>query len=58
MKVKEFSVETWTGPEIFRSLRLPNFKPIGKLKWYICQHYVAANLTPQEIFLVFNSEGG
>jgi hypothetical protein len=28
--IKETPVRTWTGPESFRRLRLPDFKTIGK----------------------------
>jgi hypothetical protein len=28
-RVKAIPLQSWTGPEIFRSLRLPDFKTIG-----------------------------
>jgi hypothetical protein len=27
--VKAFPLQAWTGPEVFRKLRLPDFKTIG-----------------------------
>ena len=43
MKCKIIPVQTSTDPEGSRSLRLPDFETISKLKWLGCQRY-----TPQE----------
>jgi hypothetical protein len=45
-------VQTWTGPEGCRKLRLPDFKTISTGRWYFCQAYAPATFGPQEIFLV------
>jgi len=31
-KNKEISLQAWTGPEVSRRLRLPDFKTVGTLK--------------------------
>jgi hypothetical protein len=31
--VKAVPVQPWTGPEVSRRLRLPDFKRIGTLRW-------------------------
>jgi len=33
VEVKAIPLEVWTGPEHFRSLRLPDFKTFGISKW-------------------------
>jgi len=32
-KGKAIQLQAWTGPESSRSLRLPDFKTIGKWRW-------------------------
>ena len=54
MKVegKAISLQAWTEPEVSRRFRLPDFKTIGTLRWYVCQTYAPAarNITLQVIF--------
>jgi hypothetical protein len=52
MKGKANPVQTWTGPEGARKLRLPDFKKISIQRWLGCQPYALATFTPQEISLV------
>jgi hypothetical protein len=39
VKGKAISLQALTGPEGFRSLRLPDFKTIDTWRWQGCQHY-------------------
>ena len=55
---KAFPVQTWTGPECCRTLRLPDFKTIGTWRWYFSQPYAPAAFSPQKIFLVLISVRG
>jgi hypothetical protein len=41
-----------TGREVYKSLKLPDFKTIGTWRWLSCQPYAPPAFTPQEIFLV------
>ena len=52
---KAISVQTWTGPEGSRRLRIPDFKTISYVRWKIFLTYVPAACTCQEIFLVLIS---
>jgi len=52
MKDKAIPVQTRTGPDSAKTLRLPNFKHISIQRWLGCQPYALATFTPQEIFLV------
>ena len=58
LKGKAIPLQAWRGPECSRMLRLPDFKTIGTWRWYGCQPYAPAALTPQEIFLVLISVRG
>jgi len=51
-KDEAIQLQTWTGPEGSRRLRLPYFKTIGTWRWQGCQPYAPAGFTLQEIFLV------
>ena len=51
-------LQAWTGPEGSRRLRLPDFKTFDTWRWYGCQPYALAALTPQEIILVVISVRG
>ena len=44
-KGKTIPLQAWTGPEVSRRLRLPDFKTIGTWKWYSCQPYAPAAFT-------------
>ena len=57
-KGKAIPLQTSTGPEGSRKLRLPDFKTIGTWRWQGCQTYEPAAFTPQEIFLVLISVRG
>jgi hypothetical protein len=57
-KGKAISLQTWTGPEGSRSLRLPDFKTVGTWRWQGWQPYAPATFTPQEICLLFISVRG
>jgi hypothetical protein len=39
---KAIPIETWTGPECSRRLKLSDFKTIGTWRWYVCQPYSPA----------------
>jgi hypothetical protein len=56
-KGKQIPLEVWTGPEISRRLKLPDFKTTGTRKWLGGHPYAPAAFTPQEIFLVIISVG-
>jgi len=47
VKGKANPLQTWTGPEGFRRLRLPDFKTIGTWRWQGCQRYAPNAFTPQ-----------
>jgi hypothetical protein len=51
-------LQAWTGPEGCRSLRLPDFKTVGKWRCWGCQSYAPAAFLLQETFLVLISVGG
>ena len=51
-KSKTVLVQTWTGLEGSRKLRLSDFMTIG------CQSYAPAAFTPQDILLLLISVGG
>jgi hypothetical protein len=55
-KGKAILIHAWTGPEGFRSLRLPDFKKINAWRWQSCQPYSPTAFTCQEIFLVLITE--
>ena len=57
-KCTAIPLQFWTGSEISRRLRLPDFKTVGIWSWKGCQPYVPANFTLQEIFLVLISVRG
>jgi len=48
VKVKSIPVQACTGPEGSRWLRLPDIKKIGTWKWWCCQPYSLAAITPRE----------
>ena len=54
---KAIALQTWTGPEGSRRLRLSDFKTFGTWRWK-GQPYAAAAFTSQEIFLVLISVRG
>jgi hypothetical protein len=54
-KGKAIPLHTWTDPEGFRRLRLPDFKTVNTLMWYDCQPYTPVFFTPHAIYLVFIS---
>jgi hypothetical protein len=54
-KGKAIPLEAWTGPEVTRSLKLPDFKTIGTWRWQFYQPYTPAAFTSQDIFLIFIS---
>ena len=58
VKVKAIPLQSWTGPECCRRLRLPYFQTIGTWIWYVCQPYAPGAFTPQETFLVLISVRG
>jgi hypothetical protein len=33
VKIKAIPLQTWTGPEVSRTLRFPDFKIIGTRRW-------------------------
>ena len=51
------SIQSSTGPEGSKRLRLTDFKTVDTWRWYICQPYPPADFT-QEIFLVLMSVRG
>jgi len=52
---KAIPLQAWTGHEGSRRLRLPDFKTVGTSRWYGCQPYAPAIVTPKEIFLAIIS---
>jgi hypothetical protein len=48
VKGKSIPLQTWTGPEGSRSLRLPEFKTIGTRRWSGCYRYAPATFTPRK----------
>jgi hypothetical protein len=58
VKGKAIPLQTLTGPEGSRRLRLPDFKTIGTWRWQGCQPYVPSVFTPKEISLVLISVRG
>jgi len=48
VKCKAILLQSWTGCERFRSLRLPDFKTIGTWRWWCCQLYAPAAFTPRK----------
>ena len=58
VRVCKRSSSSYTGPDGFGEFRLPDFKTIGKKRWYGCQSYAPAAFTHQEIFLVLISIRG
>jgi hypothetical protein len=40
--------EVWTGPEVSRRFRLPDFKTIDTWRWQACQPYAPAAFTPRK----------
>ena len=49
-KGKAIPLQSWTDPEVSRSLRLPDFKKISTLRWSGCQPYAPAAFTPRKYF--------
>ena len=47
-KGKAIPLQDWTGPVGSRRLRAPDFKTIGKLRWYVCQTYAPAAFIPRK----------
>jgi hypothetical protein len=45
-KCKAIPLQTWTGPEGSRRLRLPDFTTIGTWRWWGCQPYAPVAFTP------------
>jgi len=58
VKVKAIAIQAWTGPEGSRSLRRPDFKTFGILRWQGCQPHTPAAFTFHEIFLALTSVRG
>ena len=48
VKGKAIPLQTWTGPEGSRRLRLPDFKTIGTWRWWGSQPYALAAFTPRK----------
>jgi hypothetical protein len=57
-KGKAIPLQSWTGPEGFRRLWIPDFKTIGTWRWLVCEPYAPATFTHQKIFLVLISVRG
>ena len=57
-KGKAIPLQAWTGPEVSRRLRFPDFKTIGTWRWQGSQPYAPAAFYPQEIFPVLISVRG
>jgi hypothetical protein len=47
-KGKAIPLQTLTGPEVSRRLRLPDFKTVGTSSWQGCQPYAPAAFTPRK----------
>jgi len=45
-KYKSIPLHVWTGTEVCRRLRLPDFKTIGTRRWQGCQPYAPAAFSP------------
>jgi len=45
---KASPVQSWTGPEVPRRMRFPDFKTTGTWKWWGCQPYAPAAYTPRK----------
>jgi hypothetical protein len=58
IKCKSNPVKVWTGLEVSRRLKLPDFKIIDTGRWEGCQPYAPAAFTSQEVFLVLISVRG
>jgi hypothetical protein len=43
---KAIPLQTWTGPEGSRRMRLPDFVTVGTWRWFGCQPYAPAAFTP------------
>jgi len=48
VKGKAIPLQAWTDPEGSKSLRLPDFRTVGKWRWYGCQPYAPAAFTPRK----------
>jgi hypothetical protein len=47
IKATAIAPQAWKGPEIYRNLRLPDYKISATLSWYGCQPYTPTAFTPQ-----------
>ena len=57
-KGKAIPLQTWTGPEVSRRLRIPDFKTVGIWRWWVFQPCAPTAFNPQVIFLVLISVRG
>jgi hypothetical protein len=55
---KTIPLQAWTGPQGSGGWGSQNFETVGKWRWQGCQPNTPADLTPQEILLVFISVRG
>jgi hypothetical protein len=49
-KGKAIPLQTWTGPEGSRRLRLPDFKKIGTRQWQGCQPNTPTAFNPSKYY--------
>ena len=52
---KAIPAQAYSGPEGSSRLRLPDFRTVGKWRWYGCLSHALASFTPKEIVLVLIS---
>jgi len=55
IKGKAIPVQPWTGPEVSRRLRLPDFKTVGPWRWLGCLPYSPAASIPRKYSWKFQS---
>jgi len=58
MKRKAIPLQAWTGPEVSRRLRLPDFKTVWHMKVFRLSALDTGSLYLKEIFLVLVSDRG